>query len=189
MEVIFMAGLGLFGFFGFIICIIMTIVSVVKKKEKKFWAIGIILTFSIFISAVISDSPDKTASNDTPKDTTSDQITIPETTLSKEEMEKKAHDDWVAAQFSLWDGSCTSFVKLVKDNMNNPKSFEHVETKYVVLSIKEQLEALEGKGEIGDLYVIMKFRGTNAFGGVITSQTDALLSYKNNTITLLSGDF
>lgn len=56
---------------------------------------------------------------------------------------------------SGWDGSHPEFVRLVKQQMNDPDSFEHDETR--VTEINDQ-----GRHEI-----IMNFRGRNAFGGTV----------------------
>lgn len=57
--------------------------------------------------------------------------------------------------FSEWDGSNKNLVLAVKKNMNDPNSFEHVETKY---------------WDVGEntIVVMMTYRGKNAFGGVVT---------------------
>jgi hypothetical protein len=66
---------------------------------------------------------------------------------------EERQQEQVAAQFSAWDGSHRKLVEAVKKRMHNPRSFEHVETRY---------------GVVGDeLVVTMEFRGTNAFGGVV----------------------
>lgn len=57
--------------------------------------------------------------------------------------------------FSAWDGSCMALVKATKQQMNDPGSFEHVETRYI------------DRGS--EIDVIMKFRGKNAFGGVVAN--------------------
>lgn len=55
---------------------------------------------------------------------------------------------------SAWDGSHAGFVQATKEGMNDPESFEHVETRYI------------DRGEEVDL--VMKFRGKNKFGGTVT---------------------
>jgi hypothetical protein len=58
--------------------------------------------------------------------------------------------------FSVEDGSHPETVRLIKAKMNDPNSFEHVETRY------------RDKGKY--LIVVCEFRGKNAFGGVITQK-------------------
>jgi hypothetical protein len=59
------------------------------------------------------------------------------------------------SEFSAWDGSFKPLVKYIKENMNDPDSFAHVETKY--FDHKDSMD------------VLMKYRGKNAFGGVVTN--------------------
>lgn len=60
---------------------------------------------------------------------------------------------------NTWDGSHTALVSYVEDNMNDPDSFEHVETRYIL--------------QKDYAYVIMKFRGKNAFGGLVLNSISA----------------
>ncbi|MBY6963887.1 hypothetical protein HYH87_18280, partial [Clostridium botulinum] len=89
----------------------------------------------------------------------------------KEADEKAKFDEWVKRQFSGWDGSHRGLVKLVKENMNDAKSFEHMETKYSV----------DGRNGIK---IYMKFRGANAFGAKVINTVEAYANYKDNTITI-----
>jgi vacuolar-type H+-ATPase subunit E/Vma4 len=54
-------------------------------------------------------------------------------------------------------GEVPALSKLVQEGMNNPDSFEHVSTEFIVPTDKGQ-------------NVVMKFRGTNAYGGVVTNE-------------------
>ena len=83
-----------------------------------------------------------------------------------------AYQTWVKGQFSVWDGSNTYLVDLVKENLNDAKSFEHVETKYA------------DKGSF--LTVKMTYRAKNAFGGVILQNVTANSDYKTDTIRITS---
>ncbi|POD69611.1 hypothetical protein BKM17_25385 [Pseudomonas syringae group genomosp. 3] len=56
-------------------------------------------------------------------------------------------------QFSQWDGSHRTFERLIKQAMNDPDSYEHVDTRYV------------DKGKF--IRVYSTFRGKNAFGGTV----------------------
>jgi hypothetical protein len=85
---------------------------------------------------------------------------------------QKAYKDWIDAQFSPWDGSNTYLVDLVKENMNDPHSFEHVKTEYWDMKTY--------------LIVKMTYRGKNAFGGLILQNVTAKSDYKANTIKITS---
>ncbi len=76
--------------------------------------------------------------------------------------------------FSGWDGSVRSLVTSVKASMHNPDSFEHVKTTYV---------------DAGDhLEVAMTFRGTNAFGGIVTNRIVADIDLAGRIMRIKSRD-
>ena len=62
-------------------------------------------------------------------------------------------DQLIATQFTLW-GTHSGVIDYVKANMHNPDSFQHVDTYY----IDNQTY----------ITVTMTYRGTNAFGGIVT---------------------
>lgn len=83
-----------------------------------------------------------------------------------------AYKKWIDDQFSSWDGSHRYLVNLIKENLNDPKSFDHVETNY---------------WDRGDyLTVKMKYRAKNAFGGLILQNVTAKSDYKTNVISVIS---
>jgi len=84
------------------------------------------------------------------------------TPTRKEEIEK---------QFSGWDGSHFELTEYIKDNMNNPKSYEHVETVYV--------------DNDDFLIVATKFRGENAFGGTVINTVRAKVDLNGNILEIL----
>jgi len=83
---------------------------------------------------------------------------------------KKRRDD-IEEQFSAWDGSHRALTKYVKEQMNDPDSFEHVETKY--WDMKDHL------------IVSMTFRGKNAFGGTVKNIVKAKVSLDGKQLTIL----
>jgi hypothetical protein len=87
---------------------------------------------------------------------------------------KAEYDKWVKSQFSPWDGSHYYLVKLLKENMNDADSFEHVETKYTDNS--------------DGLKIVMKYRGKNAFGGKVISYVTAQSDYKSNQIKIIENN-
>lgn len=90
----------------------------------------------------------------------------------KKDAPAKAYKAWVDAQFSPWDGSHTYLVDLVKENLNDNKSFKHVKTTY------------SDKGTY--LIVKMTYRASNAFGGIILQNVTAKADYTTNQITIIS---
>lgn len=75
-----------------------------------------------------------------------------------------------AEYFSGWNGSNPEFVYAVKSTMNDPSSFEHVETRF-----KDNND--------GTLKLFMKFRGKNAFGAIITNTRGCTFNKNLKTIT------
>ena len=62
-------------------------------------------------------------------------------------------------QFSKWDGSHKKLTEYIKSQMNDPDSYEHVETKAATKS--------------NHILVVTTIRGTNAYGGKITTTYQA----------------
>ncbi len=65
----------------------------------------------------------------------------------------------IKRQFDSWDGSHTKLKQYVKNQMNDPKSFEHVKTEYA------------DKGDY--IYLEMSFRGKNALGALVLNKVVA----------------
>lgn len=61
----------------------------------------------------------------------------------------------IRAQFSGWDGSHINLTKVIKSKMNDPASYEHVETRFL------------DRDEY--VLVITKFRGSNVYGGKVVN--------------------
>jgi len=83
----------------------------------------------------------------------------------------KARTEMIEKQFSTWDGSHTKLSRLIKDSMNDPDSYEHVETKY--WDMKDHL------------IVNTIFRGKNSFGGVVKNNVKAKISLDGENIEIL----
>lgn len=123
-----------------------------KSKRTPFWMklVGFIIVIGILWNAV-------------PNDTNSNS--------SKSKSESKTNEERVNDLQSGYDGSIRSVVKFVKNSMNDPESFEHVETR-------------TGFYEKESFIVSMKYRGKNQFGGVITKYIDVKLDYSGNIISI-----
>lgn len=88
-----------------------------------------------------------------------------------EENKKVEHEKKIDVQFSWWDGSHDNLTKYIKESMNDPNSFEHVETKYI---------------DYGDYITVWEtFRGKNAFGGVVKNTVVANVSLEGKIIEIL----
>lgn len=78
----------------------------------------------------------------------------------KQDAERKNHFEKDC--LSDWDGSCTPLVSKVKTILNDPKSFDHIETKYLL--------------QEDSYYVEMKFRAKNGFGLMVANKAIALIN-------------
>jgi hypothetical protein len=91
-----------------------------------------------------------------------------ETPKTVEELRKEL----VEKYFSVWDGSHMGLTKVIKESMNDPKTYEHVETRY---------------GDKGDyLLVSTTFRGKNTFGGLVINKVVAKVDLEGNVLEILS---
>ncbi len=73
--------------------------------------------------------------------------------------------------FSSWDGSHAELEKSVKRHMNDPKSYDHIETR------------ITPADQNGMHVVIMEFSGKNAFGGTIRNLAQATMRNSDCYIT------
>lgn len=94
--------------------------------------------------------------------------------LAQKAAEKRRQEErkkTIEKQFSTWDGSHLNLTKVIKDAMNDPKSYQHVETVY---------------WDKGDYLVVQTtFRGKNAFGGVVKNTVKAKVSLSGNVLEIL----
>lgn len=88
--------------------------------------------------------------------------TTPKADTRQEKIEK---------QFSGWSGAHTNLERYIKDNMNDPDSYEHVETSY--------------KDYNNYILVITKYRGTNKFGAKVLGSTKAKVDIDGNVLEIV----
>lgn len=79
--------------------------------------------------------------------------------------------DSIESQFNAWNGSHVKLVRLVKNVMNDPRSFEHVSTVY------------EDKGD--HILVYMQYRGANSFGATILDDITVKADMNGNIIEVV----
>ncbi len=68
---------------------------------------------------------------------------------------KNLEKNRIERHFSKLDGSYTPFKEYIKESLNDPSSFEHIETKFA-------------DHKDGTASVWMKFRGKNEYGDIVT---------------------
>ncbi len=102
--------------------------------------------------------------------------------LTAEEQAEQAREDLISNAFSAWDGSHIDLTRVVKESMNDPSSYEHVETTYI-----DNGQTLFNNSDY--LLVIMEFSGTNAFGGRVRNVVRAKTSIETGKVVeILSQD-
>ena len=89
----------------------------------------------------------------------------------KQEAEAKERTEMIEKQFSAWDGSHIKLSRVIKESMNDPDSYEHVETKYWDMN--------------DHIVVLTTFRGKNAFGGTVKNSVKAKISLDGEDIEII----
>lgn len=122
------------------------------SKSKKYY--GILMAISLFLVGSFSDSNNQSVTTALPTPPIDTTPIFVESAVSDEDVKK---------QFSAWDGSHYQLTKAVKNAMNDPSSFEHVQTTY---SRKDEV-----------VFIRMTYRGKNGFGALmlatVLGQVDA----------------
>ena len=119
--------------------------------------VAIFLSFIIILCIIFACTPDD--NNKTADNTQKKELTV----------EQK-----IKEQFSGWDGSHIKLTKYIKENMNDPKSFEFVSI--VKNTFKRNDETV--------IFVEETFRGKNVFGGVIQNSISAVYDLEGNEIEI-----
>lgn len=83
-----------------------------------------------------------------------------------------ARKEKIESQFSAWNGAHRNLERVIKESMNDPDSFKHVETVY------------RDKGD--HLIVSTTFRGKNAFGGIVKNTVVAKVSLDGVVLEIIS---
>jgi hypothetical protein len=101
---------------------------------------------------------------------------------------------WIKEQFSAWDGSHRTLKELILKNLNDEKSYDHIETTYIDVNSEDRMnnvnKILSDAGykqrvEMDDLFISTQFSAKNAFGGTVKHTAYGIASYSNQTITLI----
>lgn len=98
-----------------------------------------------------------------------EQLTREKEAIAREQ-NTRALQESAKNQFSAWDGSHREVESAIKAGMRNPASYEHVKTWYHV------------DGNV--IMVHTTYRGTNAFGGVVTNSAKAVVSPEGKVLAL-----
>jgi hypothetical protein len=85
---------------------------------------------------------------------------------------KPTRTELIENQFNPWDGSHINLTRLIKESLNDPNSYEHVETVYW--------------DNHTHIIVSTTFRGKNVFGGVVENYIKAKYDDKGKLIAILN---
>lgn len=87
---------------------------------------------------------------------------------------EKRRKELIEKQFSSWDGSHPALSRLIEDNMRDPDSYEHIETRF--------------RDDKNSIFVVTKFRGANGFGGMTIQTVSAKVDFNGNVLEIVSQD-
>ena len=103
--------------------------------------------------------------------------------------------NWIENQFSFWNGEHKTLKDLIKKNLNDESSYDHISTNYVDVTSAEMAElvndALRSDGfsqrvEIGDLFITCEFSAKNVFNATIKNTAYAIVHFDEDTVELIA---
>jgi len=106
-----------------------------------------------------------------------------------------SYNSWVDNQFSVWDGSHSRLSSLIKNRLNDEKSYKHIETTYrIIYSEDTKLEInnilkssnKSTRVEIGDVFISIQFSAKNAFNATVKNTAFGIASFAENSIILIA---
>lgn len=116
-----------------------------------------------------------------------------ESERAAEKAEQIEYTNWVDSQFSWWDGKNDAFVDLVKSNLNDERSFDHIETRYIAIQDESMLADVNAAigdtlepAKINDVYIVMDFSAKNGFNATIKKQAAGIIRYPSGNVELLA---
>lgn len=161
-----------------------------EKNAKgclKFFLIVILVSFSLVFIILVFGGDNKNLKKDSIVETSQSSTAINEiaklekelennklTKVQREEIEIEIKSirtlEFADKNISAWDRSNPKLVSATKKRMENPDSFEHIETTFDYK--KDMVEAT------------MTFRGNNAFGGKVLNVVKGIFDYDGNLIEI-----
>lgn len=127
-----------------------------RQRMYKYILVGMIAV-PIILIGIFSDS-EQAVKEKTP-------------TKSNEEIRMDQREKEISKHFSAWDGSHVQLTRAIKKSMNDPDSYEHVETVY--WDMKDHL------------VVKTTFRGTNSFGAKVLNYVKAKVDLNGNVTEVM----
>jgi hypothetical protein len=130
-----------------------------EKKARKSFGLGsfiLVLVAGFYLMSAINPS------DPAPAKPAVAAVKTPEE-LRTEEIKKA---------FSPWDGSHRELEKYIKRNLKDPKSYEHIETRY---------------GDKGDhIFLYTKYRAKNSFGGYVIGEVTAKANINGTLLEIVA---
>lgn len=114
--------------------------------------------------------------------------------IAKKKDDEENRKDWIGGQFSVWNGTHKELEKLIKKNLNDEKSYKHINTEYFDISNEDLKDyfnkVLKDSGykqrlKLGDLMIVTEFSAKNVFSATIKNTAYGIARYEDNTITLI----
>ena len=102
--------------------------------------------------------------------------------------------DWINDQFSAWNGEHYKLKDLIKKNLNDEKSYKHIETNYVDLTYQAKVDeinqVLKSSGysqrvSLGDLFIMCEFSAKNAFNATVKNTAFGIAYFDRGQIELI----
>lgn len=113
---------------------------------------------------------------------------------SAENTAEEMRTQWIEGQFDIWNGSHIGLEDLIISNLNDEKSYKHIQTTYVDITDESKQasvnKTLKSSGysqrvEIGDLFIVTEFSAKNAYNATIKSAAIGIARYSDNTLELV----
>ncbi|MCG3744583.1 hypothetical protein ACXHPE_17315 [Vibrio cincinnatiensis] len=148
-----------------------------KKTSIVTWAVLVLILFGVYgvWQAESSLTPEQRKAREEQRAIAAKQQ---EEQRVKESAQKAAEEKEKRLKgfhcLSSWDGSHTGVKKYVEDNMRDPDSFEHIETRITPVSDK------------GTHQLVMKYRAKNGFGGMTVGVATATIDNASCKATITS---
>ena len=138
-----------------------------KPIYKKKWfliTIGVIVVLGLLPKGNDGDKGGETKKTMTKEDSLN--------VIKQDSIKKvKERKEFVEKHFSKWSGEHRGVEKYIKDNMNDPDSYEHEKTTYLETP--------------NYLVVTTKYRGKNKFGGLVLQESMFKVNYEGQVLEVL----
>lgn len=104
------------------------------------------------------------------------------------------YDYWINQNFSMWDNSNKELNRMIKNKLNDEKSFKHKKTTLIKAINQSEVErinkAIAGSGfsnkvQLNDVFIAVDFSAKNGFNATVKARAFATLSYRTNELVLI----